>query len=300
MSRSMLKGYIYIVLSAVIFGCMPLMAKNLYQEGVNSITLVTVRNVISLPFLLGIALVRRETLAKRGRDVFPALFIGILGCALTPFLLFSSYLYMDSGAATVLHFVYPAAVLLLEFIFVRGSVRGVGALSIALCVLGLALFYNPAEGLSLEGSVLALTSGVTYALYIFLLGRFGRRGMGSFAFAFFATLGASAVILAVGLIGGMLSLPSTLLGWLLCVLFALVINVGAVMLFQGGAFIVGGQRAAILSTLEPITSLLVGFIAFSERVSVFSLIGSALILCASVLTAVADEKAAKKRDEKKS
>ena len=281
--RTMLKGYLYIILSAVIFGCMPLMAKHLYTDGVNSISLVALRNVISLPFLLGVALVRRETLVREKKDLPLIFMIGILGCAITPLLLFSSYNYMNSGVATVLHFVYPAAVLLLELIFVRGSVRREGLVAIALCVCGLALFYNPAEGLSLAGSTLAILSGFTYASYIFLLDRFGKRGMGNFAFAFFATLGAAVVIFAVALIGGMLALPRSLFGWLLCVIFSLAINLGAVMLFQGGTFIIGGQRAAILSTLEPITSLIVGFFAFSERIGVFSVIGSLLILAASVI-----------------
>ena len=91
--KNVLRGYAYIILSAVIFGCMPLMAKHLYADGVNSMTLVALRNLISNPFLLCIALARREPFPKRMADAMPVFFIGILGCAVTPFLLFSSYLY---------------------------------------------------------------------------------------------------------------------------------------------------------------------------------------------------------------
>jgi hypothetical protein len=70
--------------------------------------------------------------------------------------------------------------------------------------------------------------------------------------------------------------------------FALVINIGAVMLFQSGAFIIGSQRAAILSTFEPITSLIVGYFAFSEAVTPLSILGSVLVLAASVVTALGD------------
>ncbi len=38
--KYLLKGYIFVILSALIFGLMPLMAKFIYAEGVNSITLV--------------------------------------------------------------------------------------------------------------------------------------------------------------------------------------------------------------------------------------------------------------------
>jgi drug/metabolite transporter (DMT)-like permease len=286
--KRMLLGCAYIVLSAVIFGCMPLMAKHLYADGVNSMTLVALRNTISLPFLFLIAVLNKEPFAKRAVDTLPVLGIGVLGCAVTPLLLFSSYNYMNSGAATVLHFVYPAVVLLMEFIFLRGGVRKTSVIAITLCIAGIALFYNPAEGLSLTGSVLALASGVAYAGYIFFLGRFGRRGMGSFAFAFFATLAATAVMWLACLASGAVSLPRSAFGWELSIVFALVINIGAVMLFQSGAFIIGSQRAAILSTFEPITSLVVGYFAFSEAVTPLSILGSVLVIAASVVTALGD------------
>ena len=43
----MLLGCAYIVLSAVIFGCMPLMAKHLYADGVNSMTLVALSALLT-------------------------------------------------------------------------------------------------------------------------------------------------------------------------------------------------------------------------------------------------------------
>ena len=45
------KGYLYAMLSAVIYGCMPLMAKYIYAEGVTPTTLVFLRNLLALPSL---------------------------------------------------------------------------------------------------------------------------------------------------------------------------------------------------------------------------------------------------------
>ncbi|MBQ9749418.1 MAG: DMT family transporter [Clostridia bacterium] len=286
--RKMLLGCLYIIFSAVIFGCMPLMAKHLYADGVNSMTLVALRNTVSLPFLLLIAVLKKEPFPASARDALPVFWIGILGCAVTPLLLFSSYNYMNSGAATVLHFVYPAAVLLLEFVFL-GGVKRESLIAIALCIVGIALFYNPAEGLSLAGSALALLSGLSYAGYIFLLGRIGKRGMGGFAFSFFATLAATVVMWIACFASGAVALPRTAFGWGLSVAFALVVNIGAVMLFQSGAFIIGAQKAAILSTFEPITSLIVGYFAFSEAVAPLSILGSVLVIAASAVIGMAGE-----------
>ena len=43
-----LKGCIFAVISAVIYGCMPLMAKYIYADGVTPLTLVFLRNLFAL------------------------------------------------------------------------------------------------------------------------------------------------------------------------------------------------------------------------------------------------------------
>ena len=48
MRSKTIKGCIFAVLSAVIYGCMPLMAKYIYADGVTPFTLVFLRNMFSL------------------------------------------------------------------------------------------------------------------------------------------------------------------------------------------------------------------------------------------------------------
>ena len=64
----------------------------------------------------------------------------------------------------------------------------------------------------------------------------------------------------------------------------------AVVLFQQGTFLVGGQSASILSTLEPITGVIVGMVAFQESVGSRTVVGSALVILASILITLSDRK----------
>ncbi|MBR4017233.1 MAG: EamA family transporter [Oscillospiraceae bacterium] len=80
------------------------------------------------------------------------------------------------------------------------------------------------------------------------------------------------------------------LGWLLCVLLAMVISVGAVVMFQRGTFLIGGERASILSTVEPLTGVLIGIIVFQEKITIGMGIGSALVISACVLITIFDKK----------
>ena len=62
------------------------------------------------------------------------------------------------------------------------------------------------------------------------------------------------------------------------------------VLFQVGTFRCGAQRAAILSTFEPITSIFVGILFLDESLTPRILLGSALTLLAGVLITMSKEK----------
>ncbi|MFG6364621.1 MAG: DMT family transporter [Schaedlerella sp.] len=102
-------------------------------------------------------------------------------------------------------------------------------------------------------------------------------------------------LLAVCLSTGQLRLPRAPVVWLVSLIFSLILSVGAVVLFQQGTFLIGGQRAAILSTFEPITSLVVGFLVFHENISFRLLAGAALVIAATVIIAVFDMLELKKK-----
>lgn len=290
MNNKILKGYIFAILSAVIYGCMPLMAKYIYDDGVNPLTLVFLRNCFSIPSLAILAYMKKGSLKFPVKLLPRTALIAILGCCLTPILLFSSYRYIPSGTATVIHFAYPAFVVLGGILFLREKAQLSNIICVLLCVGGISLFYTPGQPLNATGSLLSLASAVTFASYVILLARFDTSEVSSFLFAFYNIVISSVVCFAACLVTGGLMLPETLLGWGLCLLFSLLVTTGAVVLFQQSAFLIGGERVSILSTLEPITSLVIGVIVFKEILGLPVLLGSALVVTASVLRAALDIK----------
>jgi drug/metabolite transporter (DMT)-like permease len=292
-NRKLLQGYVCIILSAVIFGLMPLMASLIYADGVNSITLAFLRNLLSLPLLAVLAF------SSKGRvclcvKALPLLgFIALMGCCLTPLLLFSSYNYIQSGTATVFHFIYPAVVVLGEFIFLKSQKNRKHILCVLICMAGIALFYSPGHALDLRGSLFALSSGITYAVYVISLSTYKHDKGSVFGFSLCVSSIASVLLLLICLFTGQLALPQTLQGWLLSIGFACIVNAGAVALFQRGTFLIGGSRASILSTFEPITGVFVGILVFRESVSPFTLLGTALVIAAGILIAVLDVRKAR-------
>ena len=293
MNRSTFKGYLFVIVSAVIYGCMPLMAKHIYADGANSLTLVFLRNMLALPGLALLTRAEGKSLKISLRSLGKVTLISFFGCTITPILLFSSYNFMASGTATVFHFIYPAVVVLCGILFFKKKATLVNLVSIVICTAGIALFYDPLEPVSLQGSIFAIGSGLTFATYVLLLSVFREKNVSGFQFSFYVAATSALMTFLICLLSGQLAFPQSWLGWGLCLLFAVSVTMGAVYLFQQGTFLIGGEKTSILSTLEPITSIIIGVTVFHETLSPSTVIGSALVIIASILIAAADIRKAK-------
>lgn len=283
MKEKQVKGYIFVIISAIIYGCMPLMAKYIYLDGVNPLTLVFLRNFLALPALAILAFINDKSL-KISLNVLPPIsLVSFLGCTITPILLFSSYQYLASGTATVFHFIYPAIVVICELLIFRKKAKLGNVLGVILCISGICCFYTPGQVPDFLGSLFALGSGVLFASYVLSLSFFKEKMGTGFLFSFYIALASSIFTLLIGIFTKSIMLPSTLNGWLLCLLFANLVTTGAVVLFQQGAFIIGGEKASILSAIEPATSVIVGAIVFLEPMSIPVIIGSILVIGASIV-----------------
>ena len=290
MQNKMVKGYMLSILSAVIYGLMPLMAKYIYSDGVNALTLVFLRNFLALPSLAVLAFVKHRTFKISLKELPNISLISFFGCCITPILLFSSYNYMATGTATVFHFVYPSLVVLIGIVFLKKKVPFSTTISVIMCFIGICLFYNPAMPFSLQGSAYALSSAVTFAIYVTMLSSYKLNTATGLLLSFYIAVISSVITFVLCIATNSLALPSSLNGWVLCAIFAFVVTTLAVVFFQQGALIIGGEKTSIVSTLEPITGIIVGFTAFNEPVTISIAIGSLLVVGASILTATSDMK----------
>jgi len=281
-TKKLFKGYVYVIISAVVFGFMPIVAKFIYKDGVTPASLAFLRNLLSLPFLLILMKRKKNSARINPKALLPISFTAFMVC-LTSLLLYSSYNHISSGTATVLHFIYPAAVVLGEFVLFKSKMTKTQLASVIICVIGIALFYNPQSQLNLKGSLFALFSGITYAAYIIGLSSFKYKEIPTFTFSFYLFASIAAMLFVICVFTNQLVFPKSPAGWIMMIIFAITFNVAAAVLFQTGTFIIGGAKSSILSTLEPVTSVLAGFMIFDETLTALTVAGTLLVICASIL-----------------
>jgi drug/metabolite transporter (DMT)-like permease len=285
-----LRGYLFVVISAIAFGTMPLWATQIYAEGVNSLSLVFLRSFCSFPILALLAKKQASSLRVPKKALHHIILMSIFGAFLTPFLLFLSYRYIPSGTATVFHFIYPAMVVLGSILFLKEKVKKMDLISVFICIVGISLFYTPGTPLDFRGALIALLSGCTWATYILMLSHFPFKNLSGFLFSFILSSFGIAINFLLCIVTSSLTFPKTIKGWVLCFLFSILINIVAIVLFQQGTFAIGGTTSSVLSTLEPITSIVLGALFLHEKVSLQTAIGSILVLSASVIIAMKDLK----------
>jgi drug/metabolite transporter (DMT)-like permease len=283
------KGQYLVILSAVVFGFTPLIAKTIYANGGKPVGLTFLRLFGGMPCLLLMhSIVSGTPLTLRKKELMK---IGLcsLGYALTPVFLLSSYNYISSGMATTIHFVYPALVLLGCMIVFNEKVTRVEGLCCVLCMSGIFCFFTPGSAGNLAGVVIAFTSGITYAYYIIYLSRSGLQSMPPYKLGFyFSALGSIEVFLVL-LFKGEFSFSLTPIGWGLSLLYAML-SVLATITFQIGAKYIGPQKASLLSTFEPLTSICIGVSIFHEQMALRSIFGIVCILSAVMLLTLGNRK----------
>lgn len=279
------KGLLATMISAVFFGFIPLFVKTICAGGSNSVSAAFYRFFLSVPVLY-IYLKAQGISMRITRTEFAKIaLITIFGYGGTAVLLFSSYNFIPSGMSTTIHFMYPVFTILGCMIFFKEKVSPLKLLCVALCFGGILLFYNGESGGSVLGMALSFLSGVTYAFYTIYLEKSGLQKMENLKLIFYMNTVAAAMILVMALLTAQFTLRLTPLAWGTAVFFATATSLIGVLGYQIGVKCIGPQNAAILSTFEPITSVIVGVLVYREAFSARTLLGCLCVLSAVVIVA---------------
>ncbi|MCT4631226.1 MAG: DMT family transporter [Firmicutes bacterium] len=276
----MLRGSGFAVLSAVLYGVMPIFVKNLNSSGVNSSSVVFYRFFLSTVILGGIIIVLK---GRRGlsinKDSAKILMISsILGMLPTSFLLYYSYNFIESGLATVIHFTYPVLVTLGMVLIYKKPIFWYHYVSMGLSILGMAIVgIRGGVNISVIGIFIALLSGVTYSLYIILIGE-KTKNIDPLLLTFYVSLFSAFGMIISGGVTGKLNLSINLNQFVWLIALSIFCNIFTVFLFSLSMRYISPSEASLFSMFEPLTGVFAGVIFFGESLLPLKLLGCLLIL----------------------
>ena len=302
MPRSLALGIALTVVSAFAFGSGALFAKPVYAADVGWHVLMSWR------FLIGASLSWIWIAARPGaraslrridrRSVAVAAGLGVLytGNSAT---YFAGLETVSASLAALIVYIYPAVVAVISLQIgqpLRGR-RAWGALALALAGVALAVGnIDPTTAPPIEGLVLMVASPLIYSVWIVMAARLSgedREGVGQDAAAgadpmvagaimltaTAATYWSSALVLGRPVLAG--QIPEA--AWFGIVGVGVVSTFIAVQAFYAGAHRIGAARAALVSTVEPIWTIVLASLLFGEMLGPLQLVGGAMILAGVVI-----------------
>lgn len=281
------RGVLLAAISAMAFGLMPIFALHAYAAGVTVPTLLLLRFALAaMGFWLAL-LARRRPARVPGPALFQLALLGAVGYAGQSASYFTAIRYAPSSVVALVLYVYPVLVTLGEAALTRSPVtaRTWAALSLGLGGSALVL-WQPVGPVRPLGLGLALLAALVYTGYILLARRVTERVPPLTATAYVASFAAGTYVI-LGTAGGGLRFDFTPAGWAGVLAIALVSTVLAMWAFFRSIELVGATTASIVSTLEPLTTVVAAGLWLGEVLRPAQWAGGALILTAAVLIATA-------------
>ena len=298
---------IFVILAAIFWGILVVFVRAFGKADFGSMEIVTMRVYTSVIFAWIMFLIfdhssqqktrksiqdstkTQTTTQKRFhlRDSWCFIGTGLVSIVFFSYCYFRNVEVSSAAVAAILMYTSPIFVTLLSALLFKEKFTKIKGLALILAIIGCALVSGITSILtpaSLPGLLLGLGSGIGYALYS-IFGRFAlNKGYTPFfvtAMTFtFACVGVLPFVNIVALATKLINEPKYIL---LALIMGLVGSCTPFALYTLGLRYMEASKAAILATLEPIVTALVGTFFYKEPIDIFIIIGIAMVLTAGIL-----------------
>ena len=275
---------ILVLLSGILWGCMGLFTTPLRQKGIDSVSVIAVRSMLTAIMIGIILLIINPKLFKiKLKDLWCFLGMGVASFSFFNICYLKSMELNNSlGTACILMYTAPVFIMLLSALLFKEKITPVKLLCLVFALLGCILISGGGSVTPL-GLIFGLGSGLGYGLYsifsIYALRKYSFWTSTFYAFCFSALslipfcdwnkvtstafIDVETALLFLGL--------------------ALIITVLPYVIYTCGLRVVPASEASVIACIEPIVATLVGVFAFNQKVGIAAMVGMAFILAAVII-----------------
>ena len=278
-------GLIFALAGAVLFSAKAIVAKLLYREGIDAVSLIALRMLLAAPFFVAVAIwTWRQLPALSGRDFFRISLLGLLGYYLSSFLDFLGLQYISAGLERLILFLTPSFVLLFNIAWFKHTVTLRQWLSLAVAYSGIVLVFWQDLQIGKQhqvmlGSTLVLGSAIAYAIYLVFSGELLQRVGTLRLVALAMTVSCMACLIQYAVLRSFPTLfIQTLPVWGLSLINATLCTVFPVFLTMMAVARIGASNASQAGMVGPISTLFLGFWILAEAITPLQLLGTGLVI----------------------
>ena len=277
--------------SATAFGTLAIFAKLGYASGLGTEQTLAFRFLLAAIGMLALAMVIGQNPLRLRRNQLATLFaLGGLVYTAQSLTYFIALRSLPASLVVLIAYIYPSLVVVAGWLFLRRAVSLWHWVALAASFAGVAMLVGGARfqlsWVLVWPVALAIASPIIYTGYILI----GERVMSSVPAVAASAVIMSGAALAFCLLAALnheLALPRNTSGWAVAVGIALFPTMVAISLFMAGLPRVGAARAALLSTWEPVVTVLLAVVILGDRLSIIQVVGGVLVLLAVIVVQAA-------------
>lgn len=279
MGKKKVNGRLMMIISMTVFGTLGLFVRNI---PLSSGELALSRAVLALILIGFYLLVTKQKIPFSSiKKDLPLLLLSGAAMGINWILLFQAYKYTTVSVATLSYYSAPVLVTVLCPVIFKEKMRAKQWLCFLMSTLGLVMLTvtgSVEKGKSdLAGILFGLGAAVFYASVV-LLNKF-IKGVGGIHRTFLQFVSATAVLIPYVLFSGSFGLGSLDgVGWVSLLAVGLFHTGITYCLYFSALKELPGQKAAILSYIDPLVAVLVSVLILHEKISTWQIVGGVLIL----------------------
>ncbi len=281
-------GTAFVVFSAIGFAAKAIFVKLAYQYGVTAMPLLTLRMLFALPFFVLMWWFSPKPVVPPSSHTMSLVVVaGLIGYYASSALDFYGLQYISASLERLILFLYPTFTVLLGVVCMKERLHGKMVLALLVSYMGIATVFLPdlwgshagQQAHLWLGTSLVFASTLSYAVYLVLSGRLIQQ-FGSQRFVATAMLVSAFGVLVhsalVGALTGITSLPLPVYAY--AAVMAIFSTVMPSWLLAEGVKRVGASQAALVSTLGPAMTLLMGCVILGEQLQALQWLGGAVVI----------------------
>jgi len=285
-ARWRLIGFALSAFGSMLFAVKGVLIKLIYIYPIDTVTLLAIRMMLSLPVFLAVGLFewRKRPVAQRpdARTIALAGAVGILGYHVSSWLDFEGLQTLEAQTERLILFTYPFLVILFGRLLLRHPLRSHALAGAGLSYAGLIVMFGAEPSrlapAMLAGAGLVLAAASTFALYQLFARELILR-CGAALFTAIAMSSASATLIIQFLLTHSLSaLDVPAPAWALMAALALFATVVPTFMMSAGTARIGAQGTAIISTVSPVVTIALAVTILDEPFGWPEAMGTLLVI----------------------
>jgi len=286
-------GFLLAGLGAVLFSAKAVVVKLTYRYGVDAVTIIGFRMLLSLPFFLiigafqarkaALGLIPRLTAKECGQLVL----LGFIGYYLSSFLDFLGLQTITAGLERLILFLSPTFVLLISALYFKRVIAGKQWLALGLSYAGVILVFLQdlsfsGEGV-LRGAGFVLASAFSYAFYLIGSGELIKRVGATRLVAYAMTVSAFFTLIQFFWVHAWRGLYQAWPVYGLSFIHATVNTVAPTFMIMWAVARIGAPMTAQLGLIGPVSVLFLAAWLLDEPITAIQLAGTVFVLAGAVV-----------------